>query len=217
MGPIRVALADDHALVRAGLRSLIDSMDGIGVVAEAGDGRAAVALAAEYRPDILLMDIAMAGLNGLEAAGRIAKLYPECRIILLSMHSSAEYVIKAIQIGVKGYVLKDAAVSELEVALRAVHRGEKYLSPQVSSLLIDQYEVLFPGNPGMSDLLTPREREVLQLIAEGHTTKGISSILKVSVKTIDTHRTHLMNRLNIHDVAGLVRFAIRTGLASSDK
>ncbi len=217
MGPIRVVLADDHALVRAGLRSLIESMDGIGVVAEAGDGRAAVELAAAHRPHILLMDIAMAGLNGLEAAERIVKLYPECRIILLTMHSSAEYVVKAIQIGVKGYVLKDAAASELEVALRAVYRGEKYLSPQVSSQLIDQYEALLPGNPGISDLLTPREREVLQLIAEGHTTKEISSILNVSVKTIDTHRTHLMNRLNIHDIAGLVRFAIRAGLVSSDK
>jgi DNA-binding NarL/FixJ family response regulator len=216
MQPIRVVLADDHTLVRAGLKSLIDIMTGVEVVAEASNGREAMDLAAQFRPEIVLMDIAMSELNGLEAAERIIKLHPECKIIVLSMHSTAEYVKRALQIGVMGYVIKDAAASELEVALRAVARGEKYLSPPVSTRLIDQYEALLPERRDDANALTLREREILQLIAEGHTTKDISSILRVSVKTIDTHRTHLMNRLDIHDVAGLVRYAIRTGLISSD-
>ncbi len=216
MQPIRVVLADDHTLVRAGLKSLIDIMTGVEVVAEASNGREAMDLAAQFRPEIVLMDIAMSELNGLEAAERIIKMHPECKIIVLSMHSTAEYVKRALQIGVMGYVIKDAAASELEVALRAVARGEKYLSPPVSTRLIDQYEALLPERRDDANALTLREREILQLIAEGHTTKDISSILRVSVKTIDTHRTHLMNRLDIHDVAGLVRYAIRTGLISSD-
>jgi DNA-binding NarL/FixJ family response regulator len=217
MPDIRILLADDHTLVRAGMRSLLKDISGVEVVAEAANGREAIELVERHQPDVVLMDIAMSGLNGLEAAERIIKSHPRCKVIILSMHSAEEYVTKALHIGVAGYLIKDAATAELEVALRAVARGEKYLSPTISSRLIDRYEGLAPAAESGLEMLTPRQREILQLVAEGRTTKEIAAILNISLKTVETHRTQLMERLNIHDVAGLVRYAIRIGLVSSEK
>jgi DNA-binding NarL/FixJ family response regulator len=217
MQTIRILLADDHTLVRAGMRSLLKDIGGVEVVAEASTGREAIDLAEKHDPDIVLMDIAMSGLNGLEAAEHIIRSRPQCKVIILSMHSLREYVVKALRIGVRGYLIKDAATSELEVALRAVARGEKYLSPAVSTQVIDEFKDSSPTKDVSPEVLTLRQREILQLIAEGKTTKEIAALLNLSINTVDTHRTQLMERLNIHDVAGLVRYAMRTGLISADE
>jgi len=205
--PLRVVIADDHALVRAGLRSLLGGIPGIEVVAEAHDGHEVVELVARLHPNIVLMDIAMPGLNGLDASSRIVKRNPGTAIIIVSMHAAQEYALQALKAGASGYVLKDADPAELELAIAAVSRGETYLSPAMSKHLV-------ADQPDPLERLTSRHREVLQLIAEGNTTKAIAAKLKLSVKTIETHRAQLMDRLDIHDVAGLVRFAIRVGLIS---
>jgi DNA-binding NarL/FixJ family response regulator len=213
---IRILIADDHALVRAGIRALAQKIAGIEVVAEAADGRDALALTKLHQPDIVLMDISMPGLNGLEAAARAAKDFPSVRILILSAHADEEHVCQALRAGAAGYLLKDAGTAELEIALRAVARGETYLSPAVSKHVIADYIRRTGGESGSLELLTPRQREVLQLIAEGHTTKEIARTLHLSDKTVETHRMQLMERLDIHDVAGLVRYAIRVGLVKSD-
>jgi len=215
MSPLRVLLAEDHTLVRAGIRALLQSMEGVEVVAEAADGREALRLAKVHHPDVLLMDITMKELNGLEAAARLAKEHPAIRVIILSMHADQVYVRQALQAGAVGYLLKGADVAELELALKAVTRGDTYLSPSVSKDLVGG---LLNGKATAAnpmDGLTPRQRETLQLIAEGKTTKEIASRLNLSVKTVETHRAQLMERLDIHDVAGLVKFAIRVGLAQA--
>jgi DNA-binding NarL/FixJ family response regulator len=199
------------------MRSLLNEIAGVQVIAEASNGREAVELVEKHQPDVVLMDIAMSGLNGLEAAARIIKSHPQCKVIILSMHSTEEYVTKSLEIGVAGYLIKDAATSELELALRAVARGEKYLSPAISTHLIDHFKSRPAELETGLETLTPRQRETLQLIAEGHTTKEIATILGVGPKTVETHRAQLMERLNIHDVAGLVRYAIRVGLISPEK
>lgn len=209
MKSIRVVLADDHRLLREGLRAVLQSLDGIEVVGEAADGREALALVKTQQPDILLTDIGMKGMNGLEAAARVAKEYPHVRVIILSMHDHEEYVWQALQAGVAGYLLKDSGTAEVELAILAVARGESYLTPAVSKHVIDDYIRRVGGDCRSIDLLTPRHREVLQLIAEGNTTKEIARILHLGVKTVETHRSQLMERLNIHDVAGLVRYAVR--------
>lgn len=217
MRPLRILLAEDHTLVRAGIRALLESMEGVEVVAEAADGREALRLAKAHHPDILLMDITMKELNGLEAAARLAKEHPAIRVIILSMHADQVYVRQALKAGAAGYLLKGADVAELELALKAVRRGDTYLSPSVSKDLVGD---LLNGNaPTANPLnaLTPRQREILQLIAEGKTTKEISGRLDLSIKTVETHRGQLMERLDIYDVAGLVKFAIRVGLAQVDK
>jgi DNA-binding NarL/FixJ family response regulator len=216
MGTIRLLLADDHRLVRAGLRALLHSLEGVQVVAEAGNGYDALKLAEQHRPDIVIMDIGMEGLNGLEAAARLAKFTPAPRVIMLSMHANEEYVRRSLQAGAAGYLLKGAEPAELELALQAVMRGETYLTPAVSKQVVQDY--LQSGGIKADPLrdLTPRQREVLQLIAEGNSTKEIASRLNLSIKTVETHRGELMNRLDIHDVAGLVRYAIRTGLVTPD-
>jgi DNA-binding NarL/FixJ family response regulator len=208
MPTIRVILADDHTLVRSGMRALLDQLQGIEVVAEASDGRAALELVERYRPHVVLMDIAMPELNGIEAAERIVRHHPDVRVILLSMHSDEAYVTKALDVGAAGYVLKNADAAELEMAVRAVARGDGYLSPAVA-----RHVVRGAVRRGESDTtqLTPRQREILQLIAEGASTKQIAAKLGLSVKTVETHRAKLMERLDIHDVAGLVRYAIRAG------
>jgi DNA-binding NarL/FixJ family response regulator len=211
---IRVLLADDHALVRAGIRRLLESLPDVQVVAETGDGRTALQLIETYEPDVALLDISMPELNGLDTAVRVVREHPLVRVIILSMHASEEYVLRALASGVAGYMLKDAAISELEVAVRAVARGDTYLSPRVSNYVVGDY-VRRLGAATYAEPLTPRQREVLQLIAEGRTTKEIAQRLDLSVKTVETHRTQLMQRLDIHDVAGLVRYAIRTGLVAS--
>jgi DNA-binding NarL/FixJ family response regulator len=213
--PIRVLLADDHALVRAGLRKLLESLSGVAVVGEAGDGREALALVASKKPDLVLLDITMPGLNGLEAAERIAREHPGTRVILLSMHASEEHVLRALRAGASGYLPKDAALGELELAINAVRKGETYLSPAVSRHVSD-YVRRMGAEAEPRESLTPRQREILQLIAEGQSTKRIAATLGVSVKTVETHRSQLMEKLDIHDVAGLVRYAIRIGLVSPD-
>ncbi len=217
MKPIRILLADDHTLVRAGISSLLKNLEGVEVIAEASDGREALRLVRVHRPDVVLMDIAMPGLNGLEAAARIAKIFPHVRVIILSMHVNEEYVLQALRAGAAGYLVKGADAAELEVAIRAVARGETYLSPTVSKHVVTDYIQRISGETTSLELLTPRQREVLQLIAEGYSTKKIAHTLKISVKTVETHRMQLMERLDIHDIAGLVRYAIRVGLVKPDQ
>lgn len=214
MKPIRILLADDHDLVRAGIRSLVQGVEGLEVVAEAGDGREALRLVRTQHPDVVLMDIAMPGLNGLDATARIVKAFPKSAVIILSMHATREYVLEALQAGASGYVLKNAAVDELEIAIRTVARGGKYLTPSVSGQIVNGV-TRAPDTPPAA-ALTPRQREILQLIAEGRSTREIGDLLHISVKTVETHRAQLMDRLGIHDVAGLVRYAIRTGLVTPD-
>lgn len=210
---MRILVADDHTLVRAGLTSLIAHLPNMEVVGEAADGRHAMQMVRELKPDIVLMDIAMPGLNGLESAERIHGLEPQIKIIILSMFANEEYVAQALKAGASGYLLKDAATAELEMALKSVAMGQFYLSPAISRQVVDNY---LRGGPVGVDVLTPRQREILQLIAEGKSTRDIADTLHVSVKTVETHRTQLMERLDIHDVAGLVRYAIRKGLVSSE-
>jgi DNA-binding NarL/FixJ family response regulator len=216
MSGIRVVLADDHALVRAGFRALLEQLADVTVVADTGDGREALRLVAEHQPDILMTDISMPGLNGLEVLPRIARDHPGVRVLVLSMHGSEEYVLQALRTGAAGYLLKDAATAELEVAVKAVARGETYLSPAVSRHVVAGL-VQRGSDSGTRDTITPRQREILQLIAEGKTTKEIARALNISVKTVETHRTQLMERLDIHDIAGLVRYALRMGLVPADE
>ena len=216
MKMIRVLIADDHALVRAGFRSLLEKLDGCEVVADVGDGREALRLLEQLQPDVVLMDVKMPGLNGLEATARITRDYPNVRVVILSMYTNEEYVIQALRAGAVGYLLKDAALPELHLAVQAAVRGEMYLSPAISKRVLMDYIQLVGGGGGMLDALTGRQREVLQLIAEGHTIKEVAQILQISVKTAEAHRTQLMERLDIHDVTGLVRFAIRVGLVTPE-
>ena len=211
---VRVVLAEDHTLVRAGIRSLLAELPWVEVVGEAADGRDAVRQVAESSPQIVLMDITMSGLNGLDATEQITRDNPATRVIILSMHANEEYVRRALLVGAAGYVLKDAEKAELEVALKTVARGGTYLSPSVSRPLITEYTDR--AGRGSLERLTARQREILQLIAEGHSTKEIARGLELSIKTVETHRAQLMARLDIHDIAGLVRYAIRAGIASSE-
>jgi len=205
---IRVLLADDHTLVLAGIRGLLTKLDGVEVVGEAADGHETLRLAEALRPDIVLLDIAMPGMNGLEVAQRLSEFDPAIRVIILSMHASEEYVLRALRAGAAGYLLKDSAVAELELAIRAVVRGETYLSPPVSKRVVDEYVSRTGGTPDPLASLTPRQREILQLVAEGHTSKDIAQRLSLSYRTVET----LMKRLGVTDVTGLVRFAMKSGL-----
>lgn len=212
MKPIRVLLADDHTLVLAGIRGLLTRLPEVEVVGESADGRETLRLAEALRPDIVLLDIAMPGMNGLEVAQRLADVDPAIRVVILSMHASEEYVLRALRAGAAGYLLKDSAVAELELAIRAVARGETYLSPPVSKRVVDEYVARTGGIPDPLAALTPRQREILQLVAEGHTSKDIAQRLGLSYRTIETHRNQLMKRLGVTDLTGLVRFAVRSGL-----
>jgi len=216
---IKVFLIEDHNLVRAGIKSLLAQLQGVEVAGEAGNGRDALRMMKEEMPampDIVLTDIAMAGLNGMETTARITKDFPNVRVIVLSMYANEEYVMQALRAGAAGYLVKEAATSELELAIRAVARGDTYLSPAVSGKVIDKtLGRIVPQNSPL-ERLTPRQREILQLIAEGRSTKQIADTLKLSVKTVETHRAQLMSRLEIFDVPGLVRYAIRVGMISSD-
>ena len=221
-GEVKILLADDHALVRAGIRTMLEGLPGIEVIGEASDGREALKLVASKSPDLVLMDIAMPGLNGLDTAARIARDHPHVRVVILSMYLNEEYVLGALRAGATGYLLKDADPSELELAVRAVTRGEMYLSPGVSKHVIEDY-LRRLGTEAQVDLeikpaspLTTRQREVLQLIAEGHTSREIAQILAISLKTVESHRQSIMERLDLHDLASLVRYAVRTGLVSLD-
>lgn len=216
MKTTRVLLVDDHQLVRAGIRALIEKLPGFEIVGEAGDGREALRAAAKLRPDLVLMDVLMPELDGVGAAAQMMAAVPDARVVILSMNAGAEYVLRALQAGAAGYLLKDISPAELELALHAVARGETYLSSAVSKHVIEGYVRRPDVSDRPLDRLTPRQREVLQLIAEGATTKEIARKLNISQKTAETHRTQLMKELNIHDIAGLVRFAIRYGLISAD-
>lgn len=183
--PIRIVIADDHRLLREGLCGLLAKLETVEVVAEASDGRQALALVKTHQPDILLTDIGMKGMNGLEAAQRVIKEYPHVRVIVLSIHAHEEYVWQALQAGVSGYLLKDSSIAELEFAIAAVSRGETYLTPAISKHVVDDYIRRVGGDNSPSGRLTPRHREILQLIAEGNTTKGIANTLHLGVKTVE--------------------------------
>lgn len=211
--PVRVIVADDHTLVRAGIRALLEKLPWVEVVGEAGDGREALDLVKLHPPDVVLMDISMPGLNGLEAAARILKDFAKVRVIILSMHNNEEYYWRALKAGASGYLLKKAASAELETALQRVVHGDIYLSHEISTRLLQKFPVHgITGRKSPLEQLTGRQREILQLIAEGQNTKEIGDILKVSPKTVEYHRMKLMDRLNMHDIPGLVRFALRVGL-----
>ncbi len=210
----RVLLVDDHNLVRAGLRSLIEAMPDIDVVGEAASSAEALEKVADSRPDVVVTDISMGGTSGIELASQLKRDHPHIKVVVLSVHAESEFVYQALTAGACGYLIKDAATKELELAIRAALQGQVYLSPAVSKRVVDGY--LQQTGAGPLDPLTPRQREVLKLIAEGLGTKAIAFRLGVSVKTVETHRAQLMERLDIHDVPGLVRFAVRSGLVSAD-
>ena len=208
MNPIRVLIADDHALVRAGIRALVERIDDVVVVGEAGKGSEALELVRQLAPNLLLLDITMPDGNGFEVLDQITKLYPEIRVIVLTVHEAGEYATRALREGAAGYLPKSAASTELEDAIRTVVSGKRYISPETAQNTVIQGAT----KRDLLGTLSPRQREVLRLIAEGRTTKQIAQELEISVKTVETHRAQLMERLGIHDVAGLVRYAIIVGL-----
>jgi DNA-binding NarL/FixJ family response regulator len=214
---LRVVLADDHALVRAGIRALLEKLPGIEVVGEADNGREALELIKKSAPNLILLDISMRELGGLEVLPRMVKDFPAVKVLILSGHANEEYVIRALRSGAAGYMLKDAATAELQLAIDAVVQDKTYLSPSISRTVIDSYLERVGGPFSPLEQLTPRQREILQLIGEGKNTKEIAGMLDISVKTVEAHRLQLMARLDIHDVPGLVRYAIRSGLVSSEK
>lgn len=227
MNRLRVILVDDHNLVRAGFRSLLENIPEVEIVAEADNGASALALIRTHKPDIVLMDIALPDINGLDVTAQVSREYPSIKVVLLSMYDNEEYVLRALEIGAAGYLLKDADANEFELAIHAIANGKAYLSPAISSRVIESYQErvrkpTLPATPPTEALpagdrqITARQREVLRLIAEGFTTKEIAQQLNLSAKTVDAHRTLLMRVLDIHDIAGLVRYAIRTGLVSAD-
>ena len=205
-------LVDDHALVRAGIRSLLEKLAGVEVVAEAGDGLEALRLVAEYHPQVVLMDIAMPNLNGLEATQRLARDFPGVPVIILSIYADEEHVYQALRAGAVGYLLKDAAIAELEMAIRAVAQGETYLSPPISKPVIMEYVRRTNAGLGSTDRLSPRQTEILKLMASGTSMKQIALTLGISVKTVETHRAALMARIGVRDIPGLVRYALKNGL-----
>lgn len=217
MTTIRILIAEDHDLVWAGFCALLNALEDVTIVGQARTGYEALTLAGSCAPRVVLMDISMPGLNGLEVTRRIVEAHPHMRVLILSVHAGEEYVLQALRAGAAGYLVKDAGADELALAVRAVASGRTYLSPQVSRHVIDRYLERQQDMQTPFDLLTPRQREILQMIAEGATTRDMARRLNLSVKTVDTHRTQLMDRLDIHDVAGLVRYAIRTGVVDSEK
>ena len=216
MTKIRVLLADDHKLFRAGIRALLQTDPNLEIVAEAADGREALRLIAVHRPDVVLMDIMMPNLNGLDATARIGRAFPRTHVVMLSMNADEDSVLKALRSGAAGYLVKTADPVELGLAIRAVARGERFLSSAVSEHVVATCLKRIVQEQSSLERLTSRQREVLQLIAEGHTTKKIAAKLDISVKTAEAYRTELMKALDIHDIATLTRYAIRTGLVSVD-
>ena len=211
---VRILLADDHDLVRAGMRSLFDRLPNVAVIAEASDGREAFELIRRQRPDVAFVDISMPGLNGLELIRKTSKVAPAVRLIVLSMHGSESYIAEALRAGAWGYLLKqDTSLKELELAINCVVGGNRYLPPAISAKVVDG-NIHSISEPLLLQTLSPRQREILQLIGEGNNNKEIAYTLNISVKTVETHRAELMARLNIRDVAGLVRYAIKSGIVS---
>jgi two-component system response regulator NreC len=210
MSVIRVLLADDHRILREGIRALIEDQDDMQVIGEAEDGQTTVKMVAQLNPDVVVMDIAMPLLNGLEATRQINRDYSHVKVLILTMHENEEYIRQVLAAGALGYVLKDAAARDLLGAIRSVYRGEAVLSPAITRLVIEDYLRWGDIRPeDTTDGLTAREREVLQLIAEGYTNKEIAEILSLSIKTIQSHRTNLMNKLDLHDRGELIKYAIQ--------
>ncbi len=217
MATIRVGLAEDHGMVRAGIARLIEDLPGVELVGVAEDGHEAIELVRTAVPDVLLLDITMPRLGGLGVLARVTVEYPATRVIMLSMHDNEEYVGRALQSGASGYLLKDSDLAELGLAIRSVMRGGSYLTPAISRHVIRDFTRGQTALESPFERLTPRQTEIVQLVAEGHRNAEIASILGMSIKTVETHRTQLMARLGIHDVTGLVRYAIRVGLVPADK
>ncbi|HDR16100.1 MAG TPA: response regulator transcription factor [Desulfobacteraceae bacterium] len=218
--PVRVLVADDHTIVRKGLCSLLEMEEGIVVVGEAEDGREALSKIDECRPDVVLLDITMPGLNGIETTRRINRQYPEVKVVILTMHLNEEYIFEALRAGASGYLLKRTAPTDLISAIRAAHRGESFLSPSVSRKVIEQYVQQGGSRTDLHDpfdTLTTREREVLQLIAEGRSPSAISDVLFVSVKTVESHRSNLLRKLQVKSTAELTQYAVRKGLVSLEE
>jgi DNA-binding NarL/FixJ family response regulator len=216
-GKLRILLADDHKILRVGLRSVLEAQEGLEVVAEAEHGRQAVQLAQKLRPDLVLMDIVMPELNGIEATREVLKAVPRTKVLVLSMYADRLHVTNALSAGAAGYVLKSSSGDHLFAAIRTIAEGQVYLDPSLVSLVVEGYVACSRGKrPKESAALSPREREVLQLLAEGASSKEMAVRLHVSIKTIEAHRQHVMQRLDIHSVAELTKFAIRQGLTTSD-
>jgi len=216
MNPIRILLADDHTVVRKGLRLLLESQPGFRVIADAADGRAAVALAEEHSPDVVVMDVAMPNLNGIEAARQICAKLPHTAVVFLSMHSDESYVLKALKAGARAYLLKDSAENDLIQAVIAVTQGKSFFSPAISKMLVEDYmrQMQERQVEDTYDLLTTREREVLQLLAEGKSNKEVAAVLNLSLYTVETHRGNILQKLNLHSGAELILYAIRKGVIS---
>jgi len=217
MGKIKVLIADDHTILRQGIKALLDNQAEIEVIGEAKDGREALTLIERLLPDVILMDIAMPGLNGLEATRRIKKKFPKIKVLVLTMYTNEEYVFQILNAGANGYLVKETAFQDLISAIRAVYRDEAFMSPSISKKVINRYmQRVRETNNTTGDILTTREREILQLIAEGSSSKKIAEALFISPKTVETHRTHIMDKLNIHNRTDLVKYAIRTGIVDID-
>ena len=216
MDPIRILLADDHNVMRDGLRLLLERQPDMTVVAEASEGREAVQLSEQHRPDVVVMDVAMPLLNGIEATRRITATLPQTAVVILSMHDDESYVIRSVKAGARGYLLKDSVKADLIAAIRAVRQGKSFFSPRISRILHDDYLSQFEirGVDDSYDLLTDREREILQLVAEGNTNKEIANLLNVSLYTVDTHRTHILQKLDLHSVPEVILYAVRKGIIS---
>ncbi len=216
MNPIRILLADDHTVMRRGLRLLLESQSEFSVVAEASDGRQAVQQAEATQPDVAVLDIAMPNLSGIEAAQRIAAELPSIAIVILSMHSDEGYVLRALKVGAKGYLLKDSSDGDLIQAIKAVHQGKTFFSSEISKMLVEDYvrEIRTRGAEDSYDLLTSREREILQLLAERKSNKDIAQALNLSPYTVETHRRNLQEKLNLHSLAELILYAVRKRIIS---
>jgi len=216
MNPIRILLADDHTVMRNGLRLLLERQPNLTVVGEASDGRETVRAAESVSPDVVVMDIAMPNLNGIEAARQITAARPETAIVILSMHSDESYVIRALKAGARAYLLKDSAEGDLIAAIHAISEGKSFFSPAISRILVEDYmrQLEQQHVEDTYELLTAREREILQLLAEGKTNKEVASMLNLSVYTVETHRTHILQKLNLHNVPELILYAVRKGIIS---
>ena len=213
---IRVLLADDHVLIRAGLRLVVEAQADLTVVGEAGDGREAVAMAESLKPDVVVMDIGMPNLNGIEAARQVLEKAPDAQIVMLSMHSDEGYVLRALKAGAKAYLLKDSAEADLARAIRAAAEGKSFFSPAVGKVLLEDYvrKLQRTGGEDSYELLSPREREILQLVAEGKSSKDIANLLNLSVYTVETHRARVMQKLNLRGIPELILYAVRKGIIS---
>ena len=215
---VKILVVDDHTIVRQGLKALLEAQPGFRVVGEADNGREAVKKAQELSPDVVIMDIAMPILNGLEATRQIKRVLPEVKVLALTMYNDEEYVFQILKSGASGYLIKETAASELINAIRSISMGNPFFSPTISRKIMESYlrEDAEKKPKGESDKLTNREKEVLQLIAEGYTNNEIGNLMNISVKTVETHRAHIMSKLDIHDVAGLIKYAIKKGLVVID-